>query len=163
LVANSGGMNYPNYDRTVSIIDLSTFTVTKTVECNVNPAKFRQSNSTVYFSTFGDYMSYFGSVQRWDGLEFTTIDNITQSSFDRDNSHMYYISTTYDADWNPTTTTSKLNLTNGDISEFATVPNASFVNVINDEIAISQSDYVSEGKVSVFSKKGTEQYSFSTK
>lgn len=164
LVANSGGMNYPNYDRTVSIIDLSTFTVTKTVECNVNPAQFRQSNSAIYLSTFGDYMNDFGSIQKWDGLEFTTFDYITPSSFDCDNTHMYYISTVYDAEWNPTTTTSKLNLNTGVVSEFAVVPNASFINVINeDEIAISQSDYVSEGRVSIFLKNGQEQYSFNTK
>lgn len=164
LVANSGGMNYPNYDRTVSVIDLSSFTVTKTVECNVNPAQFRQSNSTVYLSTFGDYVSDLGSVQKWDGFEFTTLNHITPSSFDCDNNFMYYISTTYDANWNPTTMTSKLNLSTGNISDFASVPNASFINVIsNGEIAISQSDYVSEGRVSVFLKDGTEQYSFNTK
>lgn len=164
LVANSGGMNYPNYDHTVSVIDLSTFTVTKTVECNINPAQFRQSNSSVYLSTFGDYITDFGSIQAWTGTEFTSFNYTALSSFDCDNTYMYYISTIYDANWNPTITTSKLNLNNGNISEFAMVPNASFINVIDDnEIAISQSDYVSEGRVSIFLKNGTEQYSFNTK
>ena len=35
-VANSGGYRVPNYDRTVSVIDLNTFKVIKTIDVGIN-------------------------------------------------------------------------------------------------------------------------------
>lgn len=57
-VANSGGYMAPNYDRTVSVIDLSTFQVIKTIDAGINlhrMAKDRFGN--IYVSSRGDYSS----------------------------------------------------------------------------------------------------------
>jgi YVTN family beta-propeller protein len=55
-VANSGGLDYPNYDNTVSVIDINTFTEIKKIEVEINPrivAKDQYGN--VYVMSSGDY------------------------------------------------------------------------------------------------------------
>ena len=54
-VANSGGMNYPDYDNTVSVVDATSFAVTSTIQVNVNPAKVFASGNHVFVSSFGNY------------------------------------------------------------------------------------------------------------
>jgi len=55
-VSNSGGLNFPNYDNTVSVIDLNTFTELKKITVAVNPGKIRaDSQGDVYVVSRGDY------------------------------------------------------------------------------------------------------------
>ncbi len=55
-VANSGGMDYPNYGNTVSIVDLSTKKVVTTVDVEINPCGLQaSSNGNVYVTSLGDY------------------------------------------------------------------------------------------------------------
>lgn len=55
-VANSGGYRVPNYDNTVSVIDLATFTETKKIEVAVNLHRMeRDSRDNIYISSRGDY------------------------------------------------------------------------------------------------------------
>jgi YVTN family beta-propeller protein len=55
-VSNSGGLNYPNYDNTVSVIDLATFTEVKKITVAINPGKILSDNEgDVYLVSRGDY------------------------------------------------------------------------------------------------------------
>lgn len=55
-VANSGGYRVPNYDRTVSVIDLNTFTVTKTIDVAINLHRMVADRyGDIYVSSRGDY------------------------------------------------------------------------------------------------------------
>lgn len=55
-VANSGGYRVPNYDNTVSVIDLATFTETKKIEVAVNLHRLEKDNQdNIYVSSRGDY------------------------------------------------------------------------------------------------------------
>lgn len=55
-VSNSGGLDNPNYDTTVSVIDLASFTETKRIEVGANPgAIVADSEGDVYVVTRGDY------------------------------------------------------------------------------------------------------------
>lgn len=55
-VANSGGYRVPNYDTTVSVIDLDTFTVTKTIEVAINLYCMQLDNyGNLYVGSRGDY------------------------------------------------------------------------------------------------------------
>ena len=57
-VANSGGLDNPNYDNTVSVIDPSSMTVTKTVTVGINPYLVEGYNDQyVYVNTRGNYMT----------------------------------------------------------------------------------------------------------
>ncbi len=55
-VANSGGYRVPNYDRTVSVIDLKTFKVVKTIDVGINLHRLELDNyGFLYVSSRGDY------------------------------------------------------------------------------------------------------------
>ena len=55
-VANSGGYRVPNYDRTVSIVDLETFTEIKKVDVDINLHRMQvDKRGDVYVSSRGDY------------------------------------------------------------------------------------------------------------
>lgn len=55
-VANSGGYMYPNYDKTVSVIDLNSFTETKKIDVAINLHRLQKDNyGDLYISSRGDY------------------------------------------------------------------------------------------------------------
>lgn len=55
-VANSGGYRFPNYDRTVSVIDLNTFQVVNTIDVAINLHRMELDNfGNIYVSSRGDY------------------------------------------------------------------------------------------------------------
>ena len=55
-VANSGGYSAPNYESTVSVIDLTSFTVTKKIEVAPNLERLRSDKyGDLYVSSRGDY------------------------------------------------------------------------------------------------------------
>ncbi|MFR9592162.1 MAG: DUF5074 domain-containing protein [Rikenellaceae bacterium] len=55
-VANSGGYRVPNYDNTVSVIDLETFTETKQIEVAINLHRLELDNyGYLWVSSRGDY------------------------------------------------------------------------------------------------------------
>jgi DNA-binding beta-propeller fold protein YncE len=55
-IANSGGYRVPNYDRTVSVIDLATFTETGKIDVGVNLHRIEQDRyGKLWVSSRGDY------------------------------------------------------------------------------------------------------------
>lgn len=55
-VANSGGYRVPNYDRTVSVIDLKTFTEIKKIDVAINLHRMQiDARGDIYVSSRGDY------------------------------------------------------------------------------------------------------------
>jgi YVTN family beta-propeller protein len=64
-VSNSGGLNFPNYDNSVSVIDLLTFTEIKKITVGVNPGKIlADSEGDVYVISRGDYGANPTKLQR---------------------------------------------------------------------------------------------------
>lgn len=58
FVANSGGYMVPNYDKTVSAIDLNSFTETKKINVAINLHRLKKDNyGDLYVSSRGDYYS----------------------------------------------------------------------------------------------------------
>ncbi|MBS7254269.1 YncE family protein [Flavobacterium branchiicola] len=55
-VANSGGYSPPNYEKTISVIDLKTFTKTKDIEVAINLHRLEaDADGDLYVSSRGDY------------------------------------------------------------------------------------------------------------
>lgn len=55
-VANSGGYRVPNYDRTVSVVDLDTFTEIKKIDVAINLHRLElDDNGMIWVSSRGDY------------------------------------------------------------------------------------------------------------
>lgn len=103
-VANSGGMNYPNYDNTVSVIDCASFKETTKITVNTNPCKVLASSNGnwIYVSSLGNYADVPG------GLEAINTSNNSVSKLDYQdivdmtllNERLYILSSPYDANWN---------------------------------------------------------------
>ncbi|KMQ68197.1 lipoprotein [Chryseobacterium sp. FH2] len=56
FVANSGGYMVPNYDKTVSVIDLNSFTEIKKIDVAINLHRLKKDNyGDLYVSSRGDY------------------------------------------------------------------------------------------------------------
>lgn len=55
-VANSGGYRVPDYDRTISVIDIPSFKVIKTIDVGINLHRLEKDNyGNIYVSSRGDY------------------------------------------------------------------------------------------------------------
>lgn len=55
-VANSGGYRFPNYDRTVSVVDLQSFQVVNTIDVAINLHRMEiDKQGRIYVSSRGDY------------------------------------------------------------------------------------------------------------
>lgn len=58
-VSNSGGLDFPNYDNTVSVIDLTSYREIKKIVVGYNPGAIAaDSQNDVYVITRGDYSEY---------------------------------------------------------------------------------------------------------
>ncbi|MDO5759903.1 MAG: hypothetical protein Q4Q06_02625 [Bacteroidota bacterium] len=55
-VANSGGLDYPNYDKTVSVIDVNSFSFEKKIEVGENPQTLKAYKNKIYVLSTGNYM-----------------------------------------------------------------------------------------------------------
>ena len=57
-VANSGGYRFPDYDRTISVIDLGTFSVVETIDVAINLHRLAvDAQGLLWVSSRGDYFS----------------------------------------------------------------------------------------------------------
>lgn len=55
-VSNSGGLDHPNYDHTVSVVDIASFKEIKKIDVGMNPYKIHaDTQNDVYVTTRGDY------------------------------------------------------------------------------------------------------------
>lgn len=72
-VSNSGGLDFPNYDSTVSVIDIPTFTETKKINIGINPGKVvADDQGDVYVIRRGDYSAVSSRLFKID----TAIDSV---------------------------------------------------------------------------------------
>lgn len=168
-VSNSGGLNYPNFANTVSVIDLATFKAIKTITVRVNPFLLKTgSDNKVYLLSRGNYGSIQGALQQIDpttDVVTTTYANSAAVDFTINGSKLYY------CNYNYTTKQSSvkvMDLSTGTANDFitdgTTIPLASGISVDgatgNVYIASSASDYVSNGTVYCFDSTGKKLFSF---
>lgn len=165
-VANSGGMAYPAYNNTVSVVSTSSFTETSTIEVNVNPAKVEASSdcSFVYVSSLGNYADAPAKLQVISvatgtvaDLEYTSVSAIAKSR----NDVLYILCGGYDESWNPLPGTvykhdMKTNTALGAfVTDGTTLPEACSVSAGRDGyVYVGCSDYKNTGDVYVFTPDG---------
>ncbi|HQP80400.1 MAG TPA: YncE family protein [Paludibacteraceae bacterium] len=105
-VANSGGYRYPNYDKTVSVIDLATFTEIKQIPVAINLHRLKADrHGRIYISARGDYYSIPSNLYIIDTSTDTLQDslNIPVSNFCIEGDSAYIYSTQWN--WNTGETT----------------------------------------------------------
>lgn len=76
-VANSGGYRYPNYDTTVSVIDLETFKVINTIDVAINLHRMAIDRyGRIYVSSRGDYYNVGADVYVIDSKKDKVLGNL---------------------------------------------------------------------------------------
>lgn len=77
-VSNSGGLNYPAYDKTVSVIDISTFREIKKINVGINPGTIHSDNEgDVYVVTRGNYGSEEYKLHRISSITDSLLDTFS--------------------------------------------------------------------------------------
>jgi YVTN family beta-propeller protein len=168
-VANSGGMNYPNYDKTVSVINLASFTETKKIDVVINPGKLQaDAYGDVYLISVGNYGSIPYTFQRINSTTdaVTTIPDITPYNFtiSGDKAYCYYYNygtkekkfMVYDV--KNDVILSQSFITDG--TTIKTIPYSINVNPANGDVYIGESDGNTTGSVNCFSADGKFKFSF---
>ncbi len=97
-VANSGGYRVPNYDTTVSVIDIPSFTETKKIDVAINLHRMQIDKAgDIYVSSRGDYYSIEPNLYVID----SNTDQVKQkldipvSNMTMDDDKLYYYATSY--------------------------------------------------------------------
>jgi DNA-binding beta-propeller fold protein YncE len=107
-VANSGGYMFPNYESTVSVIDLSTFAETKRIEVACNLHRLcADRHGNLWVTSRGDYYTQPSRLYRVDTQSDTLVDSLDMavSNFclDGDSLYLYSVEWSYISMTNVTT------------------------------------------------------------
>ncbi|RZL48676.1 MAG: YncE family protein [Pedobacter sp.] len=176
-VANSGGYNFPNYERTVSVIDLLTNKEIKRIDVDVNLHRLRADQyGDIYVTSRGDYNSIPSNLYVID----TKTDavkkkfNISASSITIDKDFAYV----YSVEWNNATGANKISYTKINVKDeiviagnFITdgtekdivLPYEIAIDPLSSDIYVTDAkDYVSPGTLYCFDKNGKKKFSVAT-
>ncbi len=92
-VSNSGGLDIPNYDNTVSVLDLNTFTEIKKITVGINPSKIEtDTHGDIYLVSRGNNGNIKASWQRIDSKTdelIQTFNNLPAINFTIQNDTAY--------------------------------------------------------------------------
>lgn len=165
FVANCGGLSFPNYDKTVSVIDLPAFSVDKTIEVASNPTQLQVFGNYVYSLSMGDY-SALPVLSKISASDYTVenTQSIAATEIKIYGNYMYYFYKDYAKN---TISLKKMNLNTMQQEEFAVAPEDMKtpykITVADDIVFITDAvDYVTGGKVFAFDLNGVLLYKFNT-
>ncbi|MCL2074063.1 MAG: hypothetical protein FWH18_09085 [Marinilabiliaceae bacterium] len=176
-VANSGGYMFPNYENTISVIDIDTFKEVKRIEVAVNLHRIRaDKNGNLWVTTRGDYFSDQSKLYFID----TEIDKLTEiidipiSNFHIDADTLYicssewsYVTMSYENSFGIVDVSSKQIITHNFISDGTEKeikrPYGIIVNPITKDIYVTDAnDYVAPGTLYCFDKEGKQKWNVRT-
>ena len=166
-VANSGGMNNPDYDKTLSVVDLETFSETEKIQVNTNPefVKANDQGSLIFVSSKGNYADIPGMLQ----VVSTSDNSVKDLGFNNliwmakgPENRIYLLSGGYDQEWKPLpgkVSTLDASQASSDAREFVAdgvdFPMAYSLSVTYDGyVFVGSSDYNNNGDVHVISPEG---------
>jgi len=162
-VSNSGGLNFPVFDKTVSVIDLISFTEIKKITTGINPGDLKaDSQGNVYLIARGNYSSVSSRLQKISKSNDAVIsfDSIPCAGFAINNDTAYI----YNYDWSTFSCsvvsfnckTDKV-INKNFISDNTNIisPYGIDVNPFNSDVYITDAkNYTTAGDVFCFDKKG---------
>lgn len=177
-VANSGGYRVPNYDNTVSVIDLTSFKETKKIEVGINLHRLELDNyGNIWVSSRGDYYGISSKTyvinsktdQVTDVINLLPNSNMTLKG---DSLYVYSTEWSYNTNSNTITyaiinTQTKRVVTRNFITDGTDknikIPYGIAVNPNTKEFFVTDAkDYVTPGTLYCFSSDGTKKWSVVT-
>ena len=163
FVSNSGGLNYPVYDSTVTVIDMSNNEVIETFETRINSSQMVvDAEGEIYLVSRGNYDDVDPAILRIDADSYTVIEtiDINASSLNILGDWMYF----YDGESEEIKRYNTLSETVGgtvlDVSDFQTF--YGFQLDVENELlyAFDAKGYVNSSIIRVYSLMGEFQYEF---
>ncbi len=176
-VANSGGYRFPNYDRTVSVVDLESLEVVNTIDVAINLHRMEMDRyGRIYVSSRGDYYGTGSDIYVIDAATEKVIGNlgIAASEMCIDDDRLYTIST----EWSYTSSSNEVSyavydtaeqrivshnfITDGTEKEIS-LPYGLAVNPETKEIFVCDAtNYVTPGHLYCFTPEGTLKWKVRT-
>ncbi|RYF23899.1 MAG: YncE family protein [Flavobacteriales bacterium] len=176
-VANSGGYNAPNYERTISVIDLNTNKEVKKIDVGINLHRLKVDQyGDIYVTSRGDYNDIKSALYVIDSKTETVKKkfDIAASNLAIDRDFAYIIGTAWsNATQSETISYAKVNVkdetilsggfitdgTDKDISK----PYGIAVDPLSSDIFVTDArDYVTPGKLHCFDKTGKKKFDVTT-
>lgn len=176
-VANSGGYRFPDYDTTVSVIDLETFQVIRTIDVAINLHRMvKDRYGRIYVSSRGDYYDQGADVYVIDSRTDRVVSNlgVPASELCLSGDSLYMTS----VEWNYTTGSNAVSYTLYDVAreevvsrQFITdgtdkriqIPYGLAVNPETKEIFVTDAkDYVTPGTLYCFTPAGELKWEVTT-
>ncbi len=176
-VANSGGYMFPNYENTVSVIDINSFTETKRIKVAINLHRLRADHyGNLWVSSRGDYYTVPSRLYWIDTQKDELVDSldIAVSNFHLDGDSLYIYSTEWSyitmdneitygiVDVKAKQVVTKNFITDG-TDELIKIPYGIMVNPITKDIYVTDAkNYVSPGTLYCFDKDGKQKWNVRT-
>lgn len=176
-VANSGGYRVPNYDRTVSVIDLDQFKVSQTIDVAINLHRLELDKyGKIFVSSRGDYYNVPSATYIIDTATDKVTDKLNLSnsemSLSGDSLYVYstewsYITNSWTITYAIVNTLTKNIVTRNFITDGTEkniqIPYGVAINPETREILVTDAkDYVSPGTLYCFSPNGKKKWSVTT-
>ena len=170
-VANSGGLDFPNYDKTVSVIDLNSFSFEKNLTVMENPQTLKAHNGKVYVLSTGNYMTTPQlTVIKNAEIEQTISINMADFDFWQDRLYFFYTSPYASPTTNNDFNFAYLDINNLDATPTVlhqkTLPNMMMpyhINIINNTVFVTDAkNFTNSGEVFALTTEGELLYRFST-
>ena len=172
FVANSGGLDWNTevgYDKSVSVIDIASFTEEKKIPVVINPAEIIAADDALYLISSGNYVDVPAALQKIDAAsgEVTTLPQ-TMSTMCYLGGRIYgmlSVYEVYDGAWIPTISYSSYDVAIGEfaspwITDGTQLASPYKLFQAGNYVAVSESDYVNDGTVNLFSPDGVKVASF---
>lgn len=167
-VANSGGLDFPNYDNTVSVISVETMQELKRIETAPNPYKvYADTQGDVYVSTRGNYADVPYLFQRIDSYVDTVVQtfdglNVLNFTIKEDIAYLYNYDFATEKRWVKVFDCKTEKVLNHDFlknSNNISTPYGIATNPYNDNIYIFDAyNFTVGGDMHCFDKNGILQY-----
>ena len=176
-VANSGGYRVPNYDRTVSVIDLNKFKVTTTIDVAINLHRMEADEyGNIYVSSRGDYYTVPSSIYVINSSTNTVTKNLhipcSEMTLCGDSLYVYstgwsYVTNKNTISYTVYNTKAQVKMPDSFIKDGTekniVIPYGIAVNPITRDIFVTDAkDYVTPGTLYCFSKEGKKKWSVTT-
>lgn len=162
-VANTGGMDYSTevgYDKTISVVDLKTFTEVKKIEVVVNPATVVAVDNGVFVASYGNYYDILGTLQFINSKDEVSVPTACQNmtEFCNLNGTLYGFFSQYDENWNATVTYLSYNIASGEVEspwiKEKELPAPYKVCAAGEFVCVTASDYINDGDAYLYDVDG---------
>jgi DNA-binding beta-propeller fold protein YncE len=166
-VSNSGGLDYPNYDNTISVIDIESFSEIKRITVVINPGKIlADSEDDVYVVSRGNYGDIPYTFQRIDSRTDEVVqvfDHLNTLNFTICNDTAYLYSYDFSGNsWIKSFDCKTEQVIRESFISDETVINIPYginVNPLNGDVYITDAcNYIVQGDVYCFDRNGKQKF-----